>query len=158
MRDWIITEHAIDQYLSRWCEEKLDREEAQTVLLELLRGAKYSNKSAYGGMIWISGTRPDIRLLIKDTNVLITVLPPNKRLNTIDEIADYHSIQAEQTQDIQYYYESKLEIIKSEIKNKKRVIEKLNQKQKQLEKEKSDLLLDIIDLENNVKALSKLIG
>lgn len=70
-----LTYHAVEQYIARW-EPSKNRQEAEEELFALLSSAKQSGKSPLGDPIFISGERPEIRMVVKDRNVCVTVLPP----------------------------------------------------------------------------------
>lgn len=139
MAEWVITTHAIDQYISRWCEPNKDRREANNELLHLLQGARPSHKAEYGGQIWLSGLRPEVRLLIKDVNVLVTVLPPDTKVDLTAEWMEH--------------YQSQIEMAQAEIDGVKALIEQVNHKRKALGEEKNRLMMRLQDAENRIKAL-----
>lgn len=70
----IITHHALEQYISRWAPNK-NSTKAKKDLIELLNSSKLQSKTAMRDAIYISGLRPEIRMVIKDRNVCVTVLP-----------------------------------------------------------------------------------
>jgi peptidoglycan hydrolase CwlO-like protein len=78
----LITEHAVSQFISRWVPEAT-REDAELGLIDLLNSAKkLPDKTPLGDDMYASGEWPDVRLVIKDRNVCVTVLPPGRNFNT----------------------------------------------------------------------------
>ena len=82
---FIITEHAVEQYIKRW-RKGITHYQAKEQLRMILNGASIQGKT-YDGQIYISGEYPDIRIVVKDRNVAITVLPA---LNNDNGIEEYH--------------------------------------------------------------------
>lgn len=75
MREINITTHAVEQFIRRWVPDA-SFEKARRHLHALLRTAKCVAKTIKGDQIYVSSMSPDIRMVIKDRNVCITVLPP----------------------------------------------------------------------------------
>ena len=75
--DWTITQHAIEQYIRRY-DNTLTYGHAHTRLMELLNSSTSDGRTEQGSQIYLSGLMPECRLVIKDRNVLITVLPKKK--------------------------------------------------------------------------------
>ncbi len=81
--DWNITQHAIEQYVRRY-EPETSYGDAALVLMSLLDTATKNGTTEQGDQLYVSGTKPDCRMVVKDRNVLITVLPPSE--DKIDEM------------------------------------------------------------------------
>jgi len=75
--DFILTAHAAEQYVSRWNPE-LSIEEAGIEIYNLLQSVKKIDKSPKGDTVFASTERPEIRFVIKDKNVCVTILPPDQ--------------------------------------------------------------------------------
>lgn len=71
---WHATQHAIEQFIRRW-EPAKSYPDAEEELLALLETSSHAGKTIQGESIVVSGERPEIRMVIKDRNVCITVLP-----------------------------------------------------------------------------------
>lgn len=69
-----ITAHAVEQFIRRW-EPNKSSEEATEELDALLRTSKIVGRTRSGQTIAVSGHRPEVRLVLKERNVCVTVLP-----------------------------------------------------------------------------------
>jgi hypothetical protein len=69
-----ITLHAIEQFIRRW-EPNKTHDEARSELEALLRTSKIIGKTPLNDTVVASGHRPEIRMVVKDINVCVTVLP-----------------------------------------------------------------------------------
>ena len=74
---WFCTDHAVEQYISRWFPAKRFAE-AKAEILALLSTAKKVDQSLCGDPIFVSPEAEKIRFVIKDATVCITVLPESK--------------------------------------------------------------------------------
>jgi hypothetical protein len=70
----IVTVHAIEQYQKRWS-PKASFSEAESDLKGLLYMAKSIGKTPLGHTIVVSSINPEIRMVLKEKNVCVTVLP-----------------------------------------------------------------------------------
>lgn len=88
MRDPVVTDHAVEQFIRRW-EPTKSYDSAKDELEALMRTSKSTGtRSSYSGQIMTSGYRPEVRMIVKDGNVCITVLPPNNKTeDMLDEDA-----------------------------------------------------------------------
>lgn len=76
---WAVTNHAVDQFINRW-ETNKGVKEAKEELLELLStSVRQAERSATGDPIYVSPSRPEIRLVVKDGDVCVTVLSPGNQ-------------------------------------------------------------------------------
>ncbi len=75
-----VTLHAVERYQERWAPD-LSRGSARAELLWLLEGAKQYGRTHEGSVIMISGERPEVRMVMQDERVCVTVLPPNREYN-----------------------------------------------------------------------------
>lgn len=75
-----ITEHAIEQFRRRW-RPNASVQDLRNELMALLQSSKPSDKTIVGDQIRISGMEPDIRMVVKDRVVCVTVLPKPKVSN-----------------------------------------------------------------------------
>ena len=97
--NFVLTYHAAEQYVSRWFPEKSIKE-AEKDLYFMLNSVKKVDKSPKGDDIYSFNDSPDIRFVVKDKNVCVTILPPvrNKRQQMSDVeyyqtfIGDYEDI------------------------------------------------------------------
>lgn len=70
-----LTYHAVEQFIRRWAPDK-SYESAYDELIALLHTSKQVDRTPVGDSIYVSGHRPEIRMVVKDRNVCVTVLPP----------------------------------------------------------------------------------
>lgn len=80
-----ITYHAIEQFISRYEPEKTF-EEAEDELVYLLYTSHEDGQSLCGDKVYVSKYRPEVRMVIKDHNVCVTVLPKNINNSNLDDI------------------------------------------------------------------------
>lgn len=81
---YIITNHAVEQYIKRWAPTK-SFDEAKLDVENLLKYSKPDGKTLCGDKITSIG---DIRFVIKDKNVCITVLPFHNSISINQEEMD----------------------------------------------------------------------
>jgi hypothetical protein len=74
MKDFSLTEHSVDQFVRRF-EPNMLRPEARSLMLELLNGSKRVGKTLKGDQIVSSDMRQEVRFVVKDLDVCVTVLP-----------------------------------------------------------------------------------
>lgn len=130
-----ITNHAVEQYIARWAPDK-NYEEACSELFSLLGTSAPNGKTILGDTIYVSGHRPSIRMVVKDRNVCVTVLPANSNdQDIIDEFDQFNSF---------------LEEEKSKIDNE---IFHLSQEKEKLELSKKELNSRIHAINNRVYIL-----
>ena len=72
-----ITLHALTRFINRWM-PGASIEQAEDEMYDLLNSAKAVGKTPLGDTMYVSGLRPEIRFVIKDINVCVTVLPPGE--------------------------------------------------------------------------------
>ena len=87
-----LTEHAIEQFRRRWRPDYSDKD-LRDELMALLQSSKPFDKTTAGDQIRISGHQPDIRMVVKDRVVCVTVLPKLRRrtsnLPTPEEMMEF---------------------------------------------------------------------
>lgn len=71
-----ITHHAVEQFISRWEPAKSAEQATEELAALLSTSTKLNAKTPLGDSIYVSGHRPEVRMVIKDRNVCVTVLPP----------------------------------------------------------------------------------
>jgi hypothetical protein len=92
MKHCNFTAHAIDQFIARW-EPNITREQAETMLQELYQTSKSVGKTPLKDTVVISPYRSEIRMVIKDRNVCVTVLPRDKSGLLKEELALLNDIE-----------------------------------------------------------------
>lgn len=108
-----ITLHALTRFISRW-EPSLSIEQAEDEMYDLLNSAKAVGKTPLGDTMYISGLRPDVRFVIKDNNVCVTVLPPgDTNFALLQSELEFLAFEEEQRQ---HSIQFEIDIIESEIK------------------------------------------
>lgn len=131
MRVHYITYHAVEQYIRRWEPEKTV-EKARSELSNLLTGCKNIGKTHAGHSIVVSGERPEVRMVVKDRNVCVTVLPRYQEDEKIEEIAIAN-------QEINTEYQTRLDYLKKEITERTQEIDKLTEERRILGERKHEL-------------------
>lgn len=106
-----ITHHAVEQFVSRWAKDK-SYLQAEDELVALLHTSKQVGKTLRGDLIYVSQHAPDIRMVVKDRNVCVTVLPQSNNIQNLEEI-----IQAE-LEEQQRLFDEEKEVIQIEIETK----------------------------------------
>lgn len=158
-----LTAHAIEQYISRWARDRFVKD-AKEELLHLLETSKKTDRTANGDDVFTSDSNPEIRMVIKDRDVCITVLPlqKNKSKNTVEQnfvdFIDFYeendefikkSAELEEQKKQQERKESKqklmdrvieLKVLLNEIDKKRQQLEKGNNERKKLGNEKNLLI------------------
>lgn len=124
-----LTQHAVDQFISRW-EPNKNRQEAEDELFSLLSTSKKVGSAAYGGDIYVSGHRSNIRMLVKDRNVCVTILPPPDTINQ-----DEAEFLKEQEQDLLDLYAARQAPLLAEL-------ELLKQEKAELDRQKTAIKLE----------------
>lgn len=152
--DFILTAHAAEQYVSRWNPE-LSIEEAGIEIYNLLQSVQKIGKSPRGDDIFASTERPEVRFVIKDKNVCVTILPFDK--------GDYGKMLMEQAaidDERKEYIESQSLILNNLIKEVKdelsilvEDISKLDNKKETLLRKKRSLVLRKEELTVNLNKL-----
>lgn len=164
MKSAFITQHAMDQYIARF-EPEVTKQEAARQIQELFQGAKIVDKTATKDQVYVSGQAPHIRLVVKDRNVVVTVLPwsepvdptatdpydeydyeleTNSSVETPAEARqrrnnEVYKARLQHLQSLQKQFEE-LEIERKEIKNKaKRIGETLNCLHNEIRQMQADL-------------------
>lgn len=145
MRMHYITQHAVEQYIRRWAPEQTF-EKARSELNILLTGCKTIGKSPLGDSIVVSGSRPEVRMILKDRNVCVTVLPRYQEDEKIEDIL----IANEQ---INTEYQNRVQYLKQEITQRTEQIEKLNEERRILGERKHELENERQRLENDLYIL-----
>lgn len=87
--NWVATDHAVDQFISRW-ENGKSFAQAKEEVLALLSTSKRTDKSLKGDPIYVSAHRSEIRMVVKEGYVCVTVLGQDKsnRLSVQEEELD----------------------------------------------------------------------
>jgi hypothetical protein len=75
MKQFTLTNHAVEQFASRWLPDHAAWH-AEQDLHALMSTAKKVGRTRAGDIIYASGHRPEVRMVVKDRNVCVTVLPP----------------------------------------------------------------------------------
>jgi hypothetical protein len=143
-----ITDHALDQYISRW-EPNINASDAEKNLIKLLNSSKKNGKTAIGDDIYISGTNPNIRMVVKDYNVCVTVLPHHMGYNYEQ---DYQYMIREE------FYEQREDIlcqIDNLTKECEDTDEKINKLKESIDKELKKLINDKGFIKNKIHNLQK---
>lgn len=78
-----LTLHAVEQFIKRWAPEKSQQEAAEE-LISLLSTSKQVDRTKLGDPVFVSGHRPEIRMVVKDRNVCVTVLPAGNLISAYD--------------------------------------------------------------------------
>jgi hypothetical protein len=165
---YIITQHAIEQFISRWSPAKT-RKEAEGELQSLLHTSTYSGQSLSGGRVMVSSYRPEIRMVVKDSNVCITVLPlyqpPSNDVQAcIDEIVEMELERQEENQssaqdyvdemvEIGLAYELAIERAEFEILRHKQELEKVNNERLALGQRKVEIMANIRMLQSDIQRM-----
>lgn len=99
MKNFTLTNHAVEQFANRWLPDHAAWR-AEQDLHALLSTAKKVGRTRAGDMIYASDQHPEVRMVVKDRNVCITVLPPqeeqcidNEELTLMQEHYDDHKKQ-----------------------------------------------------------------
>lgn len=145
-----ITDHAIEQYISRWEPEK-NAKQAQIDLIELLNSAKKVSNTAAGDAVYTSGTRPEIRMVIKDRNVCVTVLPNHSNLDTEE---DYQSMIVEKFAEEKAAIQFQIDCLSKDIESIDYKLNELGQKAKELRQNKGDIKTHIHNLQKRLDKMS----
>jgi hypothetical protein len=86
--EWVLTQHSVEQFIRRYEFDK-DFNTAKGLLLDLLNSAKQDGKTDRGDQIWVSGLKPECRMVVKDRVCCITVLPPSRMKIGLAEEIEY---------------------------------------------------------------------
>lgn len=170
MKSFEITEHAVEQFIRRWGPD-LTHTEAKAQLQNLLAGSKSIGRAKAGGTVFINNEK-NIRFVIKDHNVCITVLPPDTALEvrqeeisliqemTIQEFERHHTTEQdaglsllEELEEKEKSLPIKIQERKDEVSELDRQIKDLDKKRIELGKEKSVLMNKKQKLMNEIKML-----
>ena len=122
----ILTYHAVEQFIKRW-ESNKPFDEAKDELLSLLSTSKKVEDSPLGDHIYASGHRPEIRMVIKDRNVCVTVLPKK---------SEKHNLQ-EEIEEINNYIQEKRNDLIFKISNVENEVALIDEERKKLGERKS---------------------
>jgi len=137
---WCITIHAVEQFISRWEPEK-PYNQAKEELEALIRTSRIIGKTKLGDTIVASGYRPEIRLVIKERNVCVTVLPQGK-------LEDLHLPLEEELEEL-------LSISKRKILQTKQEIQECEEAVKSIDAQRHKLSMQKHDLCNRIQMLNK---
>ena len=97
MKNFTLTNHAVEQFASRWLPDHASWH-AEQDLHHLLSTAKKVGRTRAGDIIYASGHRPEVRMVVKDRNVCVTVLPPREEQDDQETIMQqYYEGHKEQT-------------------------------------------------------------
>lgn len=105
MKHCNFTSHAVEQFIRRWAPGK-SAAEAEDELQALYRTSRVVEKTPLGDTVVASGHRPEIRLVIKDRNVCVTVLPQGP---------EYNAYEGEEHEEARIMYAKETAYIKNEI-------------------------------------------
>lgn len=158
-----VTFHAVEQYIRRWEPDK-DYRTARKELNGLIHNAHYTGKNRQGTMVFVSNERPEIRLLVKDNNVLITVLPPDSSLDLFTEMQQHQQeLEEERKFYLQEVERRKAAIaleeqtkkdainkaIREERSKKQIILDSINEERAGLKSEKEKIALKLIEIDCN---------
>lgn len=139
----ILTQHAVEQFISRWAPEK-GAEEAARELLSLLNTSTANGKTTHGDQIYISGHRPNIRMVVKDRNVCVTVLPAGKLDDALSLYEEEMAIRAQLAEERQAELEGEIAMLEAER-------DEWEEKKKAIVKEKEKICQRIDNLKSQLK-------
>lgn len=146
-----ITGHAIDQFRSRWRSKtrQTDRE-LHDELMGLLNSSKPFEKTILGDQIHISGLDPEIRMVVKDRVVCVTVLPKRNRayLNLIDM---NDAAVREEFERLAQEQKEREEVMQAEILTLEQQVADIDRQRKELGQKKHELHDRIQMLKNQAK-------
>lgn len=135
----ILTYHAVEQFIKRW-ENNKSFDEAKDELFSLLSTSKRVEDSPLGDHIYVSGHRPEIRMVIKDRNICVTVLPKKfEKRNLQEEIEEINNYNQEKRNDL---------ILK--ISNVEKEIALIDEERKKLGDKKSQFQNDLNRLKSSL--------
>jgi hypothetical protein len=153
-----LTQHAVEQFIRRWAPTKA-QEEAAEELVSLLNTAKQMGKACAGGSIWVSGHRPEIRMVVKDRNVCVTVLPPGKNNKYVESFEEAYAFFQEEMEESRLNYEAHMarqnELKKDESNKLKEQIQAMEDSIAVLDEERKRLGAMKSELHNEVSALKQ---
>jgi hypothetical protein len=163
-KPYTLTIHAVEQFIRRWEPEKT-YEQAEDELYALLGTSRTVGKSLKGHTIVVSGHRPEVRMVIKDHNVCVTVLPENTWSKVISvEEDDYPSEEAIlQKELVRYYqdckssYAERLTNLQTELTDSQNRLIEVNEERAALGQEKTQLLIEIEQIKRELKEVRSLI-
>lgn len=135
-----ITYHAVEQFIRRW-EPTKNYEEAKEELDTLFRHATNSGKTPLGDTIMASAYRPEVRFVVKDRNVCVTILPPGN-------LEDATEIYEEELLELQASKQFKLKCMTDEL-------EELEKQKVIVHEERVKLGLRKNSIDNKISALKK---
>lgn len=141
-----VTYHAVEQFIRRW-EPTKTYEQAEEELRALLRTSKNIGKTPAGEIIAVSGHRPEVRMVIKDRNVCVTVLP-------VSSLENAAQIYQEELEQINASNKENVKRIQQEISEYEKKVETINERRLELGKQKGELLNRIATLQNNLVKIS----
>lgn len=144
-----ITDHAIEQYISRWEPEK-NGKQAQSDLIELLNSAKKVANTASGDAVFASGNRPEVRMVIKDRNVCVTVLPNHSNTDSEEEFQFIVEKFAEEKAAIQF----QIDCMTKDIEAINIQLNELAKKAQEHRKNKGDIKTQIHNLQKRLDKMS----
>lgn len=140
-----ITTHAVDQFIRRWRTDK-SHQQAHEELEALLRTSKADGKTATGDQIHISGHFPEIRMVVKERTVCVTVLPKSNREE--DNLEDLLREEAEYLEMAQKKHQEKYQ---QEINSAEQELAIIEEERKRLGLQKTKLLNKLQTLRNKAK-------
>jgi|ERR1019366_3247989 hypothetical protein len=135
---YIITTHAVEQYIKRFCPDKNHQEAKQDIQRDL-QYSKSDVKSFFGDKTRSLG---DVRFVIKDENVCVTVLPSHT--DSDQEESDF----------LKEAHASAEENIKNEIVKTEQTILTIKNEKSKLSIQLNELNNRIQDLKNRLKEIN----
>jgi len=138
-----LTQHAVDQFIKRWAPEKT-QEEAAEELLSLLSTSKQVDRTKLGDPVYVSGHRPEIRMVVKDRNVCVTVLPAGNFQSAYD-------LYLEELEELQRIAEDNRQLVLSEIAQLEAEIAEVDEQRKFWGNKKNQLANQLDKLRHKIK-------
>lgn len=142
-----ITHHAIEQFIRRWDPNK-HYADAKEELETLFRHATITGKTPLGDTIMASGYRPEVRFVVKDRNVAVTVLPPGR----IEEVMELYEEELLEREAENVF---KIKCMNDEIDLLKKEKASVDEERDKLAKKKSTICNQITTLEKHIKQLEE---
>jgi sugar phosphate isomerase/epimerase len=142
-----ITAHAIEQFIRRWAPDAKPWQ-AEKEIESLFSTSKKMGITPLGDTIVASSHRPEVRLVIKDRDVVITVLPPGENMepneDEKEEMCAAYERQQRTIRDVIETYEKEVVVLD-------RSLAHLAEKKKLLDENRSSILNKIRDLRKQLE-------
>jgi len=124
----------------------MDGTSARAEIADLFHSGKHVGKTLLGDSMVVSGNRPDIRLVVKDNNVVVTVLPLDDQSPPQD---DYQ----QEVEDSIKQCENRIAAIQAQrleiAQERKEILARIEREQNELSKEENALKSRIASLKSN---------